>query len=124
VAAVNFRLPAREFDFQARTKRSGVLLENGDFFDGEVRSMDGRRVVVSSILFGVRTFGIDTGEVIAAMLSATVPGTYRYEVEVADGTMLRASELRIRSDVIEAKNGLLGNMQFPLQTVTEVRGKR
>lgn len=124
IAAVNFRLPAREFDFQSRGKRGGVLLDNGDFFDGEVRSIDGRRVVVNSVLFGLRSFGIDTGEVIAAMLSTAVPEAYRFELQIGDGTLLRAMDLLVAGDAVVAQNSLLGVMRFPAQTVVELRGKR
>lgn len=75
---------------------SGVLLAGGDFVEGELTQLTGGHIVVSSVLFGERSFG-RPGPAVAIRLDAEGPvGTVPkagWRVTLADGTVAFAERL-------------------------------
>ena len=82
--------------------RRGVLLRSGDFLDGDVASIGDGRIVVDSVLFGPRH--VPLAQAAAAVLRDVVrrPGTA--EVELADGSVLRARSLAIDGGALVAED--------------------
>jgi hypothetical protein len=73
--------------------RAGVLLTNGDFIEGDLKSLDLGRVRISSILFGLQRFEI--AQVAAIFLKPAETPAGRYELRTSDGSVLLADELKV-----------------------------
>jgi hypothetical protein len=71
VAAVLFRPMAEAKRDALSRERSGLLLRNGDFLEGAVKSFEGGQIAISSVLFGVRRYNI-TNEAMALVLQPPV----------------------------------------------------
>src|SRR4051812_39336037 len=66
---------------------SGVLLDGGDFVEGEFRGIDGGKVRISSVLFGLQSF--DAGrQAIAVILRAAREPDGAFIVRLANGSVL------------------------------------
>lgn len=101
IARVMFRPITVEQARRIEPGRTGVLLSNGDFFDGEFAGMKDGFVRVNSVLFGPRRFHW-YNEVLAIVLRDPVPATPRFEVALADGSLLKAKELTISGEKLRA----------------------
>jgi hypothetical protein len=71
--------------------KTGVLLPNGDFFEGAVRSAEAHEAKVLSPLLGPRTFRAE--ELLAAVLAEVKPAAVGYEVRTTDGRVLLGEQL-------------------------------
>jgi len=100
------------------TGRKGVLLKNGDFFEGELRSADTNRVKLSSILFGARSFPTDRVTAVAIAESTERPAAWR--VRTVDGSMIRAKSLVPRVGSVVADELRLGALAIPLEELLEI----
>jgi hypothetical protein len=88
--------------------KTGVLLGNGDFIEGEVTALtvaptDGvpasqRKITVTSSLFGVKE--VDLHDVVVALFREVVPSTARYKVRTSDGSVFHGGVIDI------TKNGV------------------
>jgi len=79
--------------------RSGVLLKNRDFIDGEFAGVENGRVKIESVLFGSRSFDL-AKEVIAVILRATEPPRWHYAVTARDGTALYGAGLKMEPSAV------------------------
>ena len=104
------------------TGRRGVLLKNGDFFEGELRSADKYQVKVSSILFGSRSFPTDRVTAVAIAESSARPAAY--QVRTQDGSLIRAKSLSPGPDSIVADELRLGALAIPLEELMEIEASR
>ena len=100
--------------------RTGVLLTSGDFFDGEFKTIEKRRVKISSVLFGLR--GFDTSnEVALVVLRDIVPQASAFEVRTRDGSVIQGKSITIQSDVLFVADPSLGNFRVPLADLLEIK---
>jgi len=98
--------------------RKGVLLKNGDFFEGELRSADRNQVKLSSILFGTRSFPTDRVTAVVLAESSERPASYR--LRTLDGSLIRAKSLAPGSDSVVADELRLGALAIPLDDLLEI----
>lgn len=97
--------------------RSGVLLKNRDFIDGEFGGIENGRLKIGSVLFGSRTFDI-AKEVMVIVLRGSEPPPWRYSITARDGTMLYGQTLGIdpqRTRLAEAVD-----VSLPSEQVIEI----
>ena len=76
-----------------------VLLRNGDFIEGEFRSLKEDWLVVDSVIFGVKVYGLD--EVMALVLAKVgKPAAQPIQLMLGNGTQLfvRSFKVKRRSD--------------------------
>jgi hypothetical protein len=76
--------------------RTGVLLHNRDFIDGDFVGIQEGRVKIGSVLFGNRTFDMAKEVMAVALRSKELP-RWRDSVVARDGTKLYGSSISIRS---------------------------
>jgi hypothetical protein len=119
VARVLFRPVPDRLKRELSPGRKGVLLNTGDFFEGELRLVDKDQVKVASILFGPRTFPYD--KVLAVTLSAAIEMPAKYLVRTSDGSTIRASAISAAQDSLIAEELKLGPLQLPLAQLAELR---
>jgi hypothetical protein len=103
--------------------RPGVFVSNGDFFDGEFRGLQGRKLTISSVLYGLHTFDVDD-EALAVVLHPRKWQPSRYEVETADGSVILASEFALGDGEVKLKESTLGEVRVPAFEIIEFRRRQ
>jgi hypothetical protein len=102
---------------------SGVMLTNGDFYEGDIERFDAAgRVQVNSVIFGPREFNLRT-DVSALVLRplATDPTPAAFEVHAADGSLLGATSLSAEGSNLQVNDRHLGKMVLDAKSVRELR---
>ncbi|HEY2952945.1 MAG TPA: hypothetical protein VGK40_10195, partial [Verrucomicrobiae bacterium] len=102
------------------TGRTGVLLENGDFVDGEFKSLANNRVRISSVLFGLRSYDVNSG-VVAVVLREPLPETAAFEIHNRDGSIWLAKSLAVGQDELALDVPALGLRKVAGQEVAEIK---
>lgn len=100
--------------------RPGVLLMDGAFVDGEFKRIEDGQLVLSSVLFGLRRFDINT-EIIAVNLREPVMSPHQYEVTTVDGSRWLGAELELEPNEIVVRDTSLGGYRIPIYELAEVR---
>jgi hypothetical protein len=103
--------------------RRGVLLVNGDFCDGEITDLDGRKAKLSSVLFGQREYALDK-EVAGLVYRDLRPPATPWLARGADGTTLQTKSVVIAGDRLVFEDEVVGAFQFPFSDLVEVKRQR
>ncbi len=120
VARIIFKPMNAEQAAKLTPGRTGVLLANGDFFEGDIRWADGGQIKLSSVLFGNRNF--NTGEAVAVALNDVKAEPSAYQVTHADGSILMVKSITADPTgliILEDQN--LGPIKTGLGELTEIR---
>ena len=101
--------------------RAGVLLRNGDFIEGEFRSLKEDWLVVDSVIFGVKVYGLD--EVMALVLAKVgkPARTTRFELMLGNGTQLFVRSFKVRAGEVTVDDPTVGRVKIPLNEFGEMR---
>jgi hypothetical protein len=99
--------------------RTGLLLHNKDFIEGEFRSLKDSRVRLYSVLFGIKTF--DQQKVLAAVLRNVKPAPAAYELVTRDESRLRLSQMTVSKDGLQVQGGLLSGLKIPAGDIVEIK---
>jgi hypothetical protein len=108
----------RNFAGKFQPGHRGVLLYTGDFFEGELMGIEGGRVKVSSVLFGVKKF--EMPQVLAIALRDLTAPAGAFEVSAADGSVLAAEKLEIEKDTMVAQTKA-GAIRFAIGELIEIK---
>jgi hypothetical protein len=101
--------------------RSGVLLSSGEFIDGECRTIEEGRVILSSVPLGLCRFDVNA-EVIALVLrKRNTPVTQPYQVTTIDGSVWLGLDLSLDRDGVLIREPSLGLRRIPVHDVAELR---
>lgn len=100
--------------------RAGILMSNGDFVDGEFRSLAGGKVTVSSVLFGQRTYEVSR-KIAAVILRDVGPSAAELQFESADGSLWQPRDLRLDDDVLRFIDPLVGPCRIASRDVVAIR---
>ena len=120
VARIVFQPLPGDLAWKTRVSRSGVWVTSGDFFDGDFRSIEGRKLTISSVLYGLRTFDIDD-EVLAVVLQPRSVRSSPFQLETADGAMLYAYEVALGDGEVKLRESALGEVRIPAFEILELR---
>ena len=94
------------------------LLKSGDFFEGDLLSLDTNQVKLSSVLFGSRNFPAD--RLLAVTLGEPTEAPARYRVRTEDGSVIRAKSLTAGYDCIIAEELRLGKLTLGLDQLLQI----
>jgi hypothetical protein len=109
------------FDADSLTPgRTGILLSNGDFIDGEFRGIEGGQVKISSVLLGQRTYDLNR-KVAAMVLRNLTPRPALFEVTTKDGSLWRPRSMTLESDGLRLDEPLAGLWRIPTSELLEIR---
>ena len=122
VARAVFRISPRNALLNNSELAAGALLGNGDFVEGRLQFGRGRDVKVSSVLFGLKSYNFDGSDLAALVLGSPSPGGARYELHLADNSIVMAQSISVAQDQVNMVEPLLGAFQVPRDAVTELRG--
>lgn len=101
--------------------RMGVLLANGDFVEGQMQSLDNDTLVLNSVLFGVKVYGID--QVMAIVLAGikAPTKTSRFKLRIENGSQFYVRGFRVDDKDIIVDDPSVGKMRIPLTEFNELR---
>ena len=101
--------------------RPGVLLRNGDFIEGEFQSLKEDWLVLNSILFGVKVYGLD--EVMALVLAKIKKPTKssRFELILENGSLFHVRAFVVDEGKITVDDPTVGKVKIPLIEFNEMR---
>jgi hypothetical protein len=97
--------------------RTGVLLKNRDFIDGEFAGIESGRVTIESVLFGKRSFDL-AKETLAIVLRNDEPVSWRASIAASDGSMLYGKAFKISDQGVGLAE--VPTVPLPLDTVVEM----
>ncbi len=103
--------------------RRGVLLANGDFYDGEITELDGNKVKVNSVLFGPREYSIPkevAGLVYRDLRSPAMPWLARG----SNGTVLQSKSVIPQGDRFLCEDEVVGAFHLPFAELVELKRQR
>jgi hypothetical protein len=119
VSRIAFRpLPSESAD--AVSSRSGVLLDSGDFVEGELNSIRDGKARVDNVLFGRKTFDIDPG-VVALFLRPPQTRDARAFFTLSDGSIYPAKRFDLEDDDIIIETPRQGEFRFNRANLLELR---
>ena len=84
---------------RVNSNRPGVLLANGDFVEGEFEGMEGARVTIKSVLFGLRTYNM-MQQVSAIILREPESAPAVSEVQLRDQSILFTSDMQLEPGAV------------------------
>lgn len=120
VSRIRFQWLPVEMADKVRGGRSGVLLSDGDFFDGEFKVVDNGKVTISSVLFGLRAFEMNN-DLMAAVVRRSAPVRPVYEVRTIDGSVWMATSIALGRDELVMEESALGRVRIPSCELAEIR---
>lgn len=102
--------------------RRGVLLASGEFVEGECRSIEQGRLVLSSVPLGLKRYDVNS-DLVAMTLSERRAGvgTNRCEVRMEDGSVWRGNQVEIHPLGVRLREPTLGWRWLPLNELQELR---
>jgi hypothetical protein len=122
VARAVFRIGPRNALLGNPGLAQGALLGNGDFIEGRLQFGHGHDVKVSSVLFGLKGYNLDDSDLAALVFGGPSAGAARYELRMADNSIVMAKTISVAPEQVEIVEPLLGALQVPRDAVTELRG--
>ena len=122
VARAVFRIGPRTALLGNAGLPQGALLGHGDFIEGKLQFGRGHDVKVSSVLFGLKGYNLDSSDLAALVFGSPSAGGARYELRMADNSIVMAKTISVAPAQVEIVEPLLGALQVPLEAVTEIRG--
>lgn len=109
-----------EMQERVEPDRPGVLLVDGDFLDGGLRSIVTNTVTVSSLLHGFRSFAAGS-EVAWLQVGAVEPEDAAFRVVLRNGSELRARRVELGTNTLRAESPLLGALTLARDDLRGVR---
>jgi hypothetical protein len=100
--------------------RTGLLMSNGDFVDGEVRAIKDDKVTLDSVLLGRRVYDLNR-KVAAVVLRDQATAPAMFEVTTHDGSVWRTGTLSTDGDAIRVEAPLAGQAKIAIQELVEIR---
>jgi len=102
-----------------QANRTGLLLQNKDFIEGEFRSLKDNRIRLYSVLFGIKSF--DQAKVLTAVLRSFKPAPAPYELITRDDSRLRLNQIVISKDGLHVQNGILAGLRVAASDIIEIK---
>jgi hypothetical protein len=101
--------------------RTGVLMSNGDFVDGEFRGLENGRVTITSVLFGKRSYDVNR-KIAAVVLRDVTPVPADFELATSDGSLWHPRQLRLGDgDSLHFVEPLAGAWRIAIGDLAELR---
>ena len=119
VARVFFNSLTSENLGTLQANRTGLLLQNKDFIEGEFRSLKDNRIRLYSVLFGIKTF--DQSKVLAAVLRNLKLVPAAYELITRDDSRLRLDQVAVTKEGLQVQNGILAGMKISAADIIEIK---
>ena len=122
VARSVFKPVPRQWRDKLRQKRKGVLLQNGEFIEGDFQQFKDDWFTIHSLLFGVKQYGTEQvmalvlGEVAAKPVKSTL-----YELVLEDGSLFHVRSFKLAQTSVRVDDPTVGKFNVPLTDLDELR---
>jgi PA14 domain/Bacterial Ig domain len=120
VARVLFKPMLTEYAEKLAGGRTGALMTNGDFFEGEVKGLKDGHVSVSSVLFGPRRIWVHE-ELVAVVLKDPSPVAAAWEVATRDGSVYRAKSVKEEKGEVVVEDASVGTVRVGAGSVVGMK---
>jgi hypothetical protein len=120
VSRILFRWLTPRLAAKIQSGKPGALLTTGEFFEGEFRGIEHGKAQISSVLYGLRRFDVET-EVVAAVLRKSPSALPPYAVKTADGSVWLGKVTGVGEGEVLLQEGSLGLCKIPIYDLAEVR---
>jgi hypothetical protein len=100
--------------------KTGVLLSEGDFFEGTITGIKDKSVSVESVLFGPAHFSTAT-RARGIILADAHEGVVDWEIWTSNGSVLMADSAKIDGDHIDVNDPWLGEFQLGLTDLQQIK---
>lgn len=119
VARVEFVPSTPELEARLEPDRQGLVLTDGDFLEGTVRSVATNVVTMSSLLLGFRRFPAGS-EAAAIQLGAVTPDEAPFRIRTRNGSELRARRVEAGEGTLRAESPLLGALTLRGEEIVSI----
>jgi hypothetical protein len=120
VARFIYQPLSSQIAWRSRASKPGVWVNSGDFFEGEFQQIDGDKLRVSSVLYGIRTFEADE-EVAAAVLANPSRTRPVVELDMQDGSLFLGTAFTFGDGEVILKEAALGEVRIAAYQIRELR---
>ena len=120
VARIVFQPVPGRLDARLRIGQPGVLLTSGEFLEGEPRGLEDGTLLLDSVLTGVQHLDV-VNQVLGIVFGPTVRGVISYEIRMQDGSVWRATDIRIVGRSLEIQEPVLGGCRLPLSDLASLQ---
>lgn len=120
VARIIFQPLTPDHAWKSRASRPGVLLPGGDFFESDFQVIEGDKLRVSSVLYGMRTFVVHE-DILALVLANASRALPAVEVEARDGSLLRGTHFAMGDGEVVLSEAALGEVRIAAPQIRELR---
>jgi hypothetical protein len=120
VARIEFVPTTPELEARLESDRPGLVLTDGDFLEGTVRSVATNVVTMSSLLLGFRRFPAGS-EAATIQVGALTPEEAPYRVRTRNGSELRARRIEAVPSGLRVESPLLGSLTLRSEEIASVR---
>jgi hypothetical protein len=120
VARLIYKAIPAELAEKIPADRTGVALASGDFIEGELKEVS-YRVTVSNVVFGPRTFGIKTHDVLAIYLKDADAPSLPYVVTATDGSVFQSKSIKMSKDGVSLEDPNLGPLEVPINELAQLK---
>jgi hypothetical protein len=119
VARLQFRSMSPQLAARTGGGVAGILLLNGDFIEGDLKTLKKGQATISSIIFGLHSY--DTANQAAAVVLRPFQQAGRFVVRTNKGSALFAEVLEVREDAVVVSEPLLGEMRLGVNELLDIR---
>ena len=126
LARIEFVPLTPELQVKVEAGRRGVLLVDGDYLDGTLRSIATNSVTLSSLLYGYRSFAVGS-EAAVIQMGDVEAEEISFRVVLRNGSELKARRIEIEPGALRVESPLLGSLMVKrddLKSLRRVLGER
>ena len=126
LARIEFVPLTPEVQVKVEAGRRGVLLVDGDYLDGTLRSIATNSVTLSSLLYGYRSFAVGS-EAAVIQMGDVEAEEISFRVVLRNGSELKARRIEIEQGALRVESPLLGSLMVKrddLKSLRRVLGER
>ena len=99
--------------------RQGILMQNRDFIDGEIKAIENGKVKITSVLFGLQSYDLAT-KVAAVVWREVTPAAWPYQVKTQAGDVLLVGGIGIEKEAFVITDATLRGFKVPLHQLLEM----
>lgn len=99
--------------------RTGLLLKNQDFIEGEFRGLAQDKIKMSSVLFGIKNY--DVGQVLTLVLRDLKPVPTKFTLKTRNESLFLVNRLRLEAGFIAVQDAALGGFSVPAPDLIELK---
>lgn len=121
VARIFIHPPRQPLRFAVAGGRTGLFLKTGDFFESDFHSIEHGALNMSSVLFGMKRYWMQSSDPVAVILNECAPSAGAFEVRLLDGSLFRALKLTATADGVTLEEPVLGRFFVPASDLLDIQ---